>query len=129
MVAPVQVAEMNMRMALSFRAALVIVVCACADSARENVFDPVNTPSLEMLEPVLDGGSVLIEWRYLSETASVTEFRVARIVLEDTTVIANLPVTAASPDWQSVSFRDSTVAYGQNLTYRVAALNRRYFSA
>ena len=46
------------------------------DSPRENVFDPVNVPLVEMGDPVLAGVSVLVEWRCLSEVSLLSEFRV-----------------------------------------------------
>jgi len=44
-----------------------VLIAACAGTERENIVDPVNAPTIEMSAPVLDGGTVLVAWRYLSE--------------------------------------------------------------
>ena len=42
---------------------LLLLVVRCADSARENIVDPIVAPTIEMSTPVLDGETILIEWR------------------------------------------------------------------
>ena len=39
---------------------LLLLIASCADSSRDNALDPINAPVIDMREPVLDGGSVLI---------------------------------------------------------------------
>jgi len=51
---------------IAFLSTLIIAV-ACAEAPRENIVDPVNAPTIEMSAPVLDGASILIEWRYIIE--------------------------------------------------------------
>jgi hypothetical protein len=103
--------------------ALPVLICACADSPRENIVDPVNAPTIEMSTPVLDGGSILIEWRYLSEGGTLSEFRVERIAGETMTNIGQLPAAATSAtDWQTVTLRDSLVVAGVQVTYVVSGI-------
>lgn len=118
---------MNVRMALSFRAALVIVVCACADPPRDNVFDPVNTPTIEMSAPVQDGTTVLIEWRYILEGQPV-DFEVVRSsstsnAIEDwpATVVGRVSASP-TPDWATATVRDTSITYGATFLYQVRAL-------
>ena len=59
---------------------LILLVTACAESARENIVDPVVAPTIEMSAPVLDGGTIVIEWRYLAQGDAAAEFLVFRIV-------------------------------------------------
>jgi hypothetical protein len=93
----------------------------CAESVRENIVDPVNAPTVEMSAPVLDGGSILIEWRYLAEGSDLNEFRITKTVSNETVEVGR---QAAQPEaaWQSASIRDSVLVADIEVTYRVTSL-------
>ena len=61
---------------------LIVLALGCADAPRENIIDPVNVATIEVSTPVLDGGAVRVEWRYLNEGTDLTEFRIDRIFTE-----------------------------------------------
>lgn len=99
------------------------ILTSCAESVRENIVDPVVAPTIEMSAPVLDGGSVLVEWRYLAEGSSLSEFRVTRTVGEVTEEIGRVAASAATgSEWQTVSLRDSSLVAGVRVTYQVTAV-------
>lgn len=99
------------------------LLVSCADSPRENIVDPVNAPTIEMSAPVLDGGSILVEWRYLAEGSSLREFRVTRTVEEVTEEIGSVAGSATvGSEWQTVSLRDSSLVAGVRVTYQVTAV-------
>ena len=58
---------------------LLLLISACADPVRDNALDPINSPVIDMREPVLDGGSVLIAWRYFADGDALTEFVVRKV--------------------------------------------------
>ena len=89
--------------------ATIVMVYSCADSARENVLDPVNTPVSEMDAPVLDDGAVLIAFRYIVQRATPSTLTIRRVIDTSSDVIATIPVAPnAGDDWAEV-----TAVFGQ----------------
>jgi hypothetical protein len=118
------VARQMPRVRESCRWLCLMVLLACADSPRENIVDPVNAPTIEMSAPVLDGGAMLIEWRYLTEGSVVDYFLVRRLIpgvpAEDLgTVQAEL---GASSEFRTATFRDTTLIAGVPIHYEVLAI-------
>jgi hypothetical protein len=110
----------RIRIRVSTLLILMSQIASCADSPRQNIVDPVNTPTIEMSAPVLDGGTVFIQWRYLSEGAALSEFQVTRTTGGIQTEINRVPARSASTVvWQTESLRDSVIAAGLEVTYQV----------
>jgi hypothetical protein len=99
----------------------VLVLLSCSEAVRENIVDPVVAPSIEMSVPVLDDGTILLEWRYLSEDSDLTEFVVRRIVNGDATEVGRFAAGLAS-EWRTLTTRDSTLVAGVDVTYRVTGI-------
>ena len=97
-------------------------ISSCADSARENIVDPVVAPTIEMSDPVLDGGTILIEWRYLSEGNQLDAFRVTRLAEGSTAELGRVSAILSGSDWKTGSLRDSVLIAGVQLTYRVTGI-------
>lgn len=97
------------------------IATSCADSTRENIVDPVVAPTVEIRPPVLDSGTVLVEWRYLSEGTELAEFRVTRTAGSVTEEVSRVQVTPTS-DWQTLSIRDSTIVASRDVRYRVTGI-------
>lgn len=102
---------------------LLLAGLSCAEPTRENLVDPVAAPTLEAGEVSVDGGSIVIEWRYADEGGAIEAFVVERIVREQTIPIERMPASSAPrAEFQSISFRDSTVVSGVRVRYRVTAI-------
>lgn len=99
---------------------LLLIQLACADSPRENIVDPIVAPTIEMSDPVLEGGTILIEWRYLSEGSALAEFRITREARGEAFEVGRVQVAASNtPDWQTEALRDSLIVAGVEVTYRI----------
>jgi hypothetical protein len=104
--------------------ATIVMVYSCADSARENVLDPVNTPVSEMDAPVLDDGAVLIAFRYIVQRATPSTLTIRRVIDTSSDVIATIPVAPnAGDDWAEVTYRDSAIVAGVPVEYQVIFLS------
>ena len=113
---------------------LIVLALGCADAPRENIIDPVNVATIEVSTPVLDGGAVRVEWRYLNEGTDLTEFRIDRIFTEFEQGFEPIPVEVVTEvarvsasrtsgsDWRAESFRDTAFITGVNVTYRISGL-------
>ena len=102
---------------------LLALMTGCANHDRDNSFDPVNTPHLEMSTPVLDGGSILLQWRYLSEGDDLEKFRINRTAGVAGVNIGFVMVSSNSePVWQTAIFRDSSLVGGVQVFYEVAGI-------
>ena len=102
---------------------LAAAMSGCADSPRENVVDPVVAPTIEMSTPVLDGGTILIEWRYLAEGDAVAEFEVRRITDGEEPVTIGRVDATASLVFVTASIRDSSLVAGVPVRYEVRAID------
>ena len=56
-----------------------LLLAACTSPSRENPVDPFVAPLIEMSEPVLDNGTILVQWRYLSEGDGFIAFDVRKV--------------------------------------------------
>ena len=102
------------------RLVLILVVLSCSDPIRENIVDPVAAPQIEMSAPVVDGGAILIEWRYLAEAGDLAEFQITRVTEGGSVVLSTLQATPAA-GWQNASFRDSVYIAGVSVLYELRA--------
>jgi len=98
----------------------------------------VNVATIEMTTLVLDGGALLVEWRYLNEGSDMTELRVERVYREHATLadrfwdrslaefvteLTRIPaLSTTGADWRTESFRDTAFVTGVDVTYRVQGL-------
>ena len=76
-----------------------------------------------MSTPVLDGGSILLQWRYLSEGDDLEKFRINRTAGVAGVNIGFVMVSSNSePVWQTAIFRDSSLVGGVQVFYEVAGI-------
>ena len=64
---PLPVGGSSQRKTMHFPRILIvvmIVISACTNPTRNNLVDPAIAPAIELSDPVLDNGTVLIQWRY-----------------------------------------------------------------
>jgi hypothetical protein len=96
----------------------------CAESARENIVDPVNLTTIEIDAPQLADGAIEVGWRYLAEGDGVQSFRITREASGISTDVATVAaVVATTADWEAQSYRDSTLVGGVRVVYRVIAIS------
>ena len=117
---------------------LLLLIASCADSSRDNALDPINAPVIDMREPVLDGGSVLIAWRYFADGDALTEFVVRKVAQqgdrfpelalgdvlpEGVSQVGRYAVNSGTSGWQTGSIRDPSVTAGVRVLYQVEAVS------
>lgn len=118
------------RTARIWSALLMFVIGACADPARDHALDPVTAPLIEMSDPVLQGGSVLISWRYFAEGNDLTELVVRKAIREGDrfsdlelggvlpeggSQVARVGVSTGAPGWQTGSVLDESIRNNKGL--------------
>lgn len=129
----------------------VLSFTSCANGTRDNPVDPANAPAIEMNEPVLQDGAVVISWRYFDDGSSASQFVVRKIasasgdrfpvlaafeldaeagtgpqvesVDQGVTTVGRIPLTNGESDWQTVSVRDTSIIAGVRLLYQVSAVS------
>jgi len=133
------------------RLAVSMSLVACASPDRENPLDPARATRIEMSNPVFEDGSILIQWRYISDGDGLKEFEVRKVVTEgdifpalgaqtetifsgsmsrevpaftETIEVGRAPASlSASADWQTGTYRDTSVIVGARVLYQVVALD------
>ena len=111
----------------------ILLIAGCAGTERENIVDPVNTPTIEMSALVVDDdGSILIEWRYLDDGSAIVAFRVTRALGPEhsdprqrlqSIELGRVSVAAATDGgWQTASLRDTSLVAGVEVTYQVTGI-------
>lgn len=95
-----------------------LLALACSNPSRDNVFDTINTPELEMEDPVLTEDGIIIAWRFRSEGS--LSFRVSRTVDGQTAAVEQVTANGGT-DWQNASVTDRML-FGGEVAYRVTSI-------
>lgn len=104
---------------------ILTLVIGCGSPDHSNPLDPTNQPVIEMEDPVLEDGGVVIRWRYFLSGSSTAEFRVRRTADDVTVTIGRVSVAPGSVStWKSGSLTDSTVVAGTRVSYSVEAVDK-----
>ena len=134
-----------MGLRLFSRLMIVAIVASCAGGAGPLGLE--SAPIIDMAAPAVDGGAILIQWRYQYEGADPVTFEVRKMqtdleqfppppyVRESTGGVQDVPINVqldvpvvgntaaiATSDWRVALIRDTEIAHGARVLYLVAAL-------